>query len=88
LQVTYLSSHLQDQLRDDDLVALEQPMMIVRGSKDAFSTEGPFAQVTKRMSSRWLCIIDVPGGDHSLGTKNAAGEKRWGLLILNLQAAL
>ena len=63
-------------MRDEDLVALKQPVMIVRGSKDAFSTEGPFSQVTQRMKSKQLHIVNVEGGDHSLGTKNAAGEKR------------
>lgn len=65
------------QLRDEDLVALDQPVMIVRGSKDAFSTEGPFSQVTGRMASERLRIVNVSGGDHSLGTKTTAGENRF-----------
>ena len=57
-------------------MALEQPVMIVRGLKDTFSTGGPFSEVTQRMKTKQLRIVDVEGGDHSLGTKNAAGEKR------------
>ncbi len=33
-------------------------------------------QVSKRMDTKKVRVVDVPGGDHSLGTKTAAGEKR------------
>ena len=67
---------LQDQLRDTDLCALQIPVMIVRGTKDPFSTPAVFEEVMTRMTPSKLCIQSVEGGDHSLGTKTKIGQQR------------
>ena len=63
-------------MRDEDLTAVTCPIMIVKGTKDTFSTEPTFSEVMKRMSSQNLQIELVEGGDHSLSTKNKAGQER------------
>lgn len=67
---------LQNDLRDGDLTALTCPVMIVRGTKDAFSTEPKFSEVMQQMSSKNLKIEQVEGGDHSLSTKTKVGQER------------
>ena len=67
---------IQEQLRDEDLTALQIPVLIVKGTKDTFSTEGPFKEVTSRMASPRLEIEMVEKGDHSLSSKTGVGKER------------
>lgn len=67
----------QDQLRDEDLTALQIPVLIVKGTKDTFSTNGPFEEVMSRMTSPRVEIEMVEKGDHSLSSKSGVGKERY-----------
>lgn len=58
------------------MTALDIPVLIVRGTKDPFSTEDVFQAAMKRMTSSKLQISTVQNGDHSLGTKTKIGQER------------
>eukprot|EP00877_Chromochloris_zofingiensis_P014393 jgi/Chrzof1/9207/Cz03g39250.t1 len=57
------------QLRDDPLCKLQQPLLFLRGSKDAFSTPQPWEDVMARMTSTNIQVHTVSGGDHGLKVK-------------------
>ena len=67
---------LQDELRDEDLTALQVPVLFVKGTKDPFSTEKPWKEVLSRMQSPRVEVVTVEKGDHSLSTKSGVGKKR------------
>ena len=66
----------QDQLRDEDLTALQVPVFFVKGTKDTFSTEAPWKEVLSRMQSPRVEVAIVEKGDHSLSTKSGIGKQR------------
>ena len=68
--------YIQEQLRDEDLTALDIPVLFVRGLKDPFSTNGPWTEVLSRMSSDSVEVESVDRGDHSLSTKTKHGRER------------
>lgn len=57
------------------------PVLFVRGTKDPFSTEKPWEEVLQRMASSDVQVESVEKGDHSLGSKTAAGKARCGKLV-------
>ncbi|KAG2484076.1 hypothetical protein HYH03_017095 [Edaphochlamys debaryana] len=54
------------ELRDTPLASLSLPLLFVRGSRDEFSTPGPWEDILGRMSSSDLRVHTVEGGDHGL----------------------
>lgn len=71
-----MMKYLQEELRDVDLVALEMPVLFVKGTKDTFSTEEPWQEVLSRMQSPQVEVVTVEKGDHSLSTKSGIGKQR------------
>lgn len=47
----------QDQLRDKPLTDLTLPIMFVRGTKDAFSTPGPWEATRARLASARVVVL-------------------------------
>ncbi|KAK9839428.1 hypothetical protein WJX81_001445 [Elliptochloris bilobata] len=65
----------QDRVRDTPLTSLKQPLLFVRGTRDAFSEDAEFQAVRARLESQRVEIHTLEGGDHSLkvpGGKAAA----------------
>ena len=67
---------LQEELRDEDLTALQVPVLFVKGTKDTFSTETAWKEVLSRMQSPRVEVAIVEEGDHSLSTKSGIGKQR------------
>lgn len=67
---------LQGQLRDEDLTALEVPVLFIKGTKDPFSTEDPWRETLSRMQSPQVEVEVVVKGDHSLSAKTGVGKQR------------
>ncbi|KAL4853338.1 Testis-expressed protein 30 [Chlorella vulgaris] len=61
------------QLRDELLVGVQQPLLLVRGTNDPFSQQHLWDGVLQRLSSSMPIIHSVDAGDHSL--KVAAGKE-------------
>ena len=59
-----------DDLRDDELMSLELPTFIVRGTRDTFSRQDLFDSAMKTMrdakKAHPIIVHDVIGGNHSL----------------------
>lgn len=68
---------MQEELRDEDLTALQIPVLLVKGTKDPFSTEAPWKEVLSRMQSPRVEVATVEKGDHSLSTKSGVGKQRY-----------
>jgi predicted alpha/beta-hydrolase family hydrolase len=65
-----------DQLRDEHLYAIEQPMLFLHGTRDAFASQELLAAVVAKLGDR-ATLIEFDGADHSFnvrGTKRDARE--------------
>ncbi|KDD76809.1 hypothetical protein H632_c98p3 [Helicosporidium sp. ATCC 50920] len=62
-------------LRDEPPLALSTPLLIVKGSRDPFSTPEPWNTFVDKLPKNSAEIVTLQGGDHSLKTAKAAGGK-------------
>jgi predicted alpha/beta-hydrolase family hydrolase len=72
------------QLRDELLVGVQQPLLLVRGTRDPFSQQRLWDGVLQRLSSSMPIIHSVDAGDHSL--KVAAGKESGAATAAALEA--
>ena len=61
------------QLRDTPLAGLALPLMLVRGTRDAFSTSEQWEQLLLRLQSPSWHVHTVEGGDHGLKLPAGSG---------------
>lgn len=65
-----------EQIRDEHLYAIQQPMLFLHGTRDAFAQGALLAAVVSRLGDR-ATLIELEGADHSFnvrGTKRDARE--------------
>lgn len=77
-----------DELRDAMLTAVQQPLLLVRGTKDPFSQEALWTSVLPRLRSRSWQQLSVEGGDHALRTSGAGAASRSQLALQDVSAAV
>ena len=64
-----------DQRRDKHLPAIQQPMLFVQGSRDAFGTPAELEPVLAALPRKATLHV-VPGGDHSFKVTRADRAER------------
>ncbi len=64
----------QAELRDAPLCSLSLPVLFIRGSRDEYSTEGPFKSLLERMTSSDVQVHEVSEGGHKLGFPKSVSQ--------------
>jgi predicted alpha/beta-hydrolase family hydrolase len=77
-----------DELRDALLTAVQQPLLLVRGTKDPFSKDEQWGAVLPRLRSRAWLQHSVEGGDHALKLGGAGAANRSQQALQDVSAAV